>query len=127
MNTMPKKLIVLVALMGIQILLRTITMATVTSSVPVADFIGLLINVALLVGVLKGNEGVRALIIIFSVIGLILGSFALLRAQSLGLHASNLLLFVAVVFSMLGPAFTIWCLTRADVKNWMSRRTFGLV
>ncbi|PJB33972.1 MAG: hypothetical protein CO108_29685 [Deltaproteobacteria bacterium CG_4_9_14_3_um_filter_63_12] len=119
---MPNKLLVLVILMALQILLHIVAMSTMKGNVPVSDYLGLAINIGLLVGILKGSESVRMIVMFFAGVGVIIGAIALLGLLSFA--QASAVMWLTVVLSLAGPIFILWCLTRDDVIHWMSRRAF---
>ncbi len=114
---MPTKLKVLVGLMGVSILLALAS----------SFWVSALINTLLLIGVLRGNEGVRWLIQVFAFIGLCYGIFVV--AMGIGTVALAGFLGIIVLgtgaFSVAHNAFLIWCLRQQDVQSWMYHKSFG--
>lgn len=114
---MPGKLKVLVGLMGLSIVLALIGQSWVSA----------IINILLLVGVLKGSEGVRNILMILAFIGLCFGAFALITSAALLLAAGPLGLIGlgGVAVSIAQNGFLLWCLTQQDVQAWMFHRSSG--
>jgi hypothetical protein len=115
---MPTKLKVLVGLLGLSILL-----AGVSSS-----WVSLVLNILLLIGVLRGSEGVRGLLIGLAVLGLAGNAFVFVIAAAALAQGSGLVGAVALGAGIIGTAqcvYFIWCLRQRDVQSWMFRRKMG--
>jgi hypothetical protein len=119
---MPTKLKVLVGLFGVAILLSVLTQSWVSAG----------IQILLLLGVLKGNEGVRTLLIGAAFLGICGNIYALAMAAMI--VAGNALPLVSVtVIAMIATGvlgifeciFFIWCLRQPDVQSWMFKKTMG--
>ena len=109
-GAMPGKLIAVVVLLGLGIALNLITMSLLSVA----------LGVALLVGILVGNDGVRRFVMILAWISLVMGGFALVLFVTAG---SSL----GVIFAAFGVAqnvFLIWALKQDDVRNWMFKTAF---
>jgi hypothetical protein len=115
---MPTKLKILVGLLGLSIALALVSMSWVTA----------VVNALLLLGVLKGNEGVRTLLIMLGALGLC-GNAIVFIVAALGLaNGYAVLALIAVAAGLLGTAqcgYFIWCLQQRDVQRWMFKRTMG--
>jgi len=127
---MPKKLLALVVLMAIGLALDGTEL--VLTEFPVRKLIVSAVHVALLIGVVRGNEGTRGLMIVLGWLGL--GASLLLGARLLSLDVGRLfdvaplLASISVGGLLFGVAFCaymIWCLGQDDVKRWMYRRSMG--
>jgi hypothetical protein len=109
-KSMPGKLMVLVFLMGIGVLVNLLTGALFSAA----------IGVALVVGVLVGNDGVRKFLIGLSALQIVWAVIVLIGASALGSGA----LAIAGIFAIGIPALYIWVLVQEDVRDWMFRKNF---
>jgi hypothetical protein len=107
---MPTKLQVVVALLGLGILLNFLTLSLLTAG----------IGVALLIGILVGNDGIRRFVTALAWINLVIGGFALAMILSAG---SSQAVGVAI-FGVVQNVFVIWTLGQEDVRNWMFKTAF---
>jgi hypothetical protein len=98
-----------------------------------AGWVALLLDAVLLLGVLKGKEGARNLLMLLAVGGLLVGAFG---AVLVGLvlvagHVSGgdlgvvLLMLAGTTIVLLQNGFALWCLSRRDVQSWMFQRSLG--
>jgi hypothetical protein len=107
---MPGKLTVVVVLLGLGILLNLISMSLLSVA----------FGVALLVGILAGNDGIRRFVIALAWINLALGAFGLVMVLSAG---DSLVLMLAV-FGVAQTLFVLWALMQEDVREWMFKTAF---
>ncbi|MEM9068560.1 MAG: hypothetical protein AAGE52_08645 [Myxococcota bacterium] len=116
---MPGKLKVVIGLQVLNVILNIVNGSYIWG------VIGLLIAVALF----KGNNVVRIVVIVLAVLGLIGGVLgvlglgavlALMSAGGAGGMGQVVLAFAAVILALAGNIFTIWALTRQDVKEFMN-------
>ena len=120
---MPTKLKVLLALLAISILANLA--AGLAGSV--AGWVSVLVNGILFVGVLKGKEGARNILMGLAVLGFFGAAFALL-VGFLSLAAEPTLGIVAISvggFSAFQNGYCLWCLRQWDVQRWMFNRSLG--
>jgi hypothetical protein len=117
---MPTKLKVLVALMALSIVLDVVNESWVMA----------VLHALLLLGVIRGNEGVRTLLMLLATIGLLAGGFVLVVAVIALTAGGALGTAVAALFGGavgLGQAaYMLWCLRQADVQTWMFHRSLNL-
>src|SRR5262245_27386548 len=113
-TTMPVKLMIVVALMALGIAGSLYVGALVTAG----------INVALLVGVLVGNDGVRRFLRGLAALYLLWGLIVMFAtaAYVLWSPAWTIMLLLGVA----SPAFTFWALGQDDTREWMFRKNFKL-
>jgi hypothetical protein len=118
---MPAKLRVLVIVMGVGILLN-IAQGLAGSGM---GWVSGVVGAALIVGVLRGSEGVRTLLIGLAALGLVFGAIGLalgVAVMALGALVGVLLVGGSAV-SVGQNAFMIWCLRRPDVQQWMFNKS----
>jgi hypothetical protein len=118
---MPGKLRALLVVMGLAVLWNVGVGLMGGGTAWVSAVIGVL----LAVGVLRGNEGVRTLLIGLAALGLLFGAIGILLG--LAIAATGSLAGIAVLGgSVIGAgqnAFTIWCLRQTDVQHWMFNKS----
>ena len=76
-----------------------------------------LIGALLMLGVFKGSEGTRVIVIGFSLLGLVFSGLTLLAGFL------SPLLFIAGALGVAQSGFTVWCLMSAEVQDWMYKRS----
>ena len=106
---MPTKLKVLLVLMAISVGLDLLT----------GKWFAAVINGLLALGVLKGSEGTRVIVMVLAGLGLV-GSVVM------GLLSMAVLGILGVLVAAIGAGqsgFTLWCLMQGDVQDWMYKRT----
>lgn len=114
---MPTKLLVLLGILGLNLLLNFYN-ATQVGGIAWAPVV---VGALMIVGIAKGSEGARTIMIAFAALGLVLAAIGLPAALSYGepaLVAGN-----AIAVAVNG--FAIWCLTRPDVQSWMLKSSLG--
>ncbi len=114
---MPTKLKVLLGLIGTSILMNVVG-GIAGSSV---SWVSALLNVILFIGVLKGSEGARTILMGMAALGLLFGGIGLL-VSILALAASPILGLVLVIvtgFACAQNGYSLWCLQQYDVQKWM--------
>ena len=117
----PMKVLAVIALLVLAMAIDAIAQAT-SGKVEVGFVVGVVIRALLILGLLKGNEGVRMLLKAFAWAGLCLGGLGLflLVTTPYGVHA------LAVVATLIGVAsngFVIFALNDAAVQAWMFSRS----
>jgi hypothetical protein len=110
---MPPSLTVLFILQGLSVL----------ASLLVGALFSAALSAALLVGLIVGNDGVRKFVIALSALSLLWSAVLLLGVA--GMHAGSTLLAVMLIGIAI-QVFTIWTLTRSNVRDWMFRKNFHL-
>ncbi len=107
---MPTQLTILLVLMAISVL----------SGFLQGSYIGVLLNIALIAGVLAGNHGVRKFLLFFAWISLLISGviFAMLvgGGETTGTAIG--------AYSVAVSAFTVWTLSHSDVRDWMFKTAF---
>ena len=124
---MPGKLKVVLGIQAISVVLSLINSSWFWAAV----------GLAILVALFKGGDTVRKVVVVLSVLGLIGGVLGLLSIGAIlavvsaaGGDASGGMGFVilgiaGVIFGEVGNFYTIWALTRQDVKDWMLAKSTG--
>ncbi|MCA9708239.1 MAG: hypothetical protein KDK70_20470 [Myxococcales bacterium] len=87
----------------------------------------LVIRALLLLGFLKGSEGVRTLLLIGAFLSVILGGFGLMLALPLMGKAGSagVLLVGMATYSTVVGVYMLWALRNAEVQHWMLNRSLG--
>lgn len=124
---MPGKLKVVLGIYAINVVLNILN----------SSYVWAVVGVAIMALLFKGSDTVRKVVIVLSVLGLIgsvlglLGIGALLAVLSAaGGEASGgmgplIIALASIVFGLVGGIYTIWALTRQDVKDWMLAKSSG--
>jgi hypothetical protein len=112
---MPGKLLGVILLMVLGVIASLATSSWVSAG----------IEVALIVGVLAGNDGVRNFLRGLAVVQM-LWNLTLVTAVASGPTASNSALVVLLAFGLGCPGYLLWALGQADVRDWMFRKNFKL-
>jgi hypothetical protein len=128
---MPNKLKVLVGMIGLGMLLSLVGGLRGSAS----GWLSFLFDLLLLLGVMKGKEGARNLLMLFAVLGLLTGAFGVILAVIAGSSvagggsSSDWIAIGAIVLTslviLIQNGFALWCLSRRDVQNWMFQRSLG--
>ncbi len=86
--------------------------------------LGVVIRALLLVGFLKGNEGVRTLLLIGAGINVIFGGFGLVGALAVMAADSGLGMMVAASsgFTVAVGLYMLYALKNSEVQHWMLNR-----
>ena len=108
---MPTKLKVLVGLMSLSAALNLLS----------GGFVAAGIGVLLIVGVLNGSEGTRAILRGLAFLGLAVSCFLLLASFGMRGRAQDLVSMLALL-SVAHTGFMAWCLGQPDVQGWMYQR-----
>ncbi|MBX3251829.1 MAG: hypothetical protein KF901_31915 [Myxococcales bacterium] len=133
---MPGKLKVVLGLYAVSLVLNLINQG----------WVGAALNILVMVFLFKGSDTMRKVVIVFAIIGLvfsvlgILGLLALIALVSAAESAITeaggtvsggagmgdvILLALQVAFGIVSAIYTIWALTRQDVKDWMIAKSSG--
>ena len=113
---MPLKLKILLALIAMNSVLAIVTQSWVT----------LTINVLLAIGIVRGSEGVRTLLIILALLGLagnaLMLFVALQAVAAVGLDAFGVTIITTTAIGTAINGYFFWCLRQWDVQSWMFHR-----
>lgn len=124
---MPGKLKVVLGIYAINVVLNILN----------SSWISAVIGVLIMAFLFKGSDTMRKVVIVFAVIGLVfsvlglLGIGALLAVlsaaggESTGGMGDVIIALASIVFGLVGSIYTIWALTRPDVKDWMIAKASG--
>jgi hypothetical protein len=104
---MPSKVKILLVLMALSVGLNLIS----------GKWFSAIIGVLLALGVVKGSEGTRVIVMGLSALGFIFSALVLLG----GLLSP--VFFVAGALGAAQSGFTVWCLMSAEVQDWMYKRS----
>jgi hypothetical protein len=128
--TMPRKLLILVILMVIGLLLDGLQLFL--SDFATRQIIVTSVHVAILIGLLRGNEALRGVLIVLGWLGI--GATALMGVRLLSSGLDRLfdvapglaaLAIGSLVFAAGFCGYMIWCLGQRDVQRWMYARSMG--
>ncbi|MCA9612910.1 MAG: hypothetical protein H6722_06800 [Sandaracinus sp.] len=124
---MPGKLKVVLGIYAINVILNILN----------SSWISAIIGVAIMALLFKGSDTMRKVVIVFAVIGLVfsvlglLGIGALLAVlsaaggEATGGMGDVIIALASIIFGLVGSIYTIWALTRQDVKDWMLAKAAG--
>jgi hypothetical protein len=122
---MPTKLKALLVLLAVSILMNVAT----GLSGSLSGWLGALINVILFLGVVRGKEGARNLLMMLAGIGLMFSIFAVLVGILALASAPNplggIVVLFAAAFALGQNGFCLWCLRQPDVQHWMYQKSLG--
>lgn len=87
----------------------------------------LVIRGLLLLGFLKGSEGVRTLLIIGAFLGVLFGGFALVVSLPLmgAMGIGGVIVVAMAGYSVAVGVYMIWALRSHEVQQWMLNRSLG--
>ena len=124
---MPTKFKALLGIIGVSIILRLVFAVSPPAGIEAGTgaWIGLAIWVALFVGLIRGSEGVRMTLIILAALNLAFSAINMTTLADIGFGFIPLYTFL-VLYGAFAAVYTIWCLTREDVKNYMLSKTTGM-
>ncbi len=91
------------------------------------SWFALALNAASIVGVMRGSEMVRRILIGLSGLGAVMSGFGLLLSFATAGEGSDFAMTVFVVSALgLGQTgYTIWALNQPDVQAWMFQRSLS--
>jgi hypothetical protein len=124
---MPGKLKVVLGIYAINVVLNILN----------SSWIAAVIGVLVMAFLFKGSDTMRKVVIVFAVIGLVfsvlglLGIGALLAVlsaaggEAAGGMGDVIIALASIIFGLVGGIYTIWALTRQDVKDWMIAKSSG--
>ncbi|MBX7117240.1 MAG: hypothetical protein K1X64_23180 [Myxococcaceae bacterium] len=110
---MPNKLKVLISLQVISAFLNLILTKWIAAGV----------GIALLIGLVKGHEGVRTILIGLNFIGLAVMVFMGIATFSAIGHTVGQIAFGVAMLGVAHTSFSIWCLQQPDVQDWMYKKS----
>lgn len=112
---MPPSIVIAVILLAINV-----AMAALNLFIGDGGFLGLVVPVLLLLGVLKGSEGTRMIIIGLSVLGIAIALVGLFAAAMV-----EPLMMIAMGWGVLTNVVVIVALTRPAAQEWMVKKSLG--
>jgi hypothetical protein len=110
---MPGKLMIVIGLMGLGTILN----------LAAGGYVSAVIDIALLLGVLAGNDGVRQFLRGLAVVQIIWAVVVVAGATAI---TGSPVFLIAAIIGIGSPAFFIWALGQEDVRNWMFRKNFHI-
>jgi hypothetical protein len=120
---LPKKLLVLVVWMTIGAIATVVqTLLGGMSS----GWFSVAVSALLILGVLKGSEGVRMWLMFGAVVGIVVGGLGVVVLLLAGKGVAVLAGLVLLALSVAPSAYMLWCLRQNDVQEWMLRRSLNL-
>lgn len=122
---MPRKVAVLLLLLAVTTLMRVVEAANTGEAMA---WFGVAMNVAFIVGIMRGSEGARAVLRGFAALGLVIVAISLLIVAASGLLATpfGLIGLLTGVLSGLVSGFMFWCLGQEDVVAWITARRLDI-
>ncbi|MBK7829004.1 hypothetical protein [Nannocystis sp.] len=123
---MPTKLLVVLILLCLNLATNLYNLSGAFAGT--ADYVRIGLNVALLVGLLRGQEWARVLAKVTAVLTLVAGAILLLQALSLGgaafvIPQLGIFLYGMITLALVYGVFLLWCMNQADVQEWLISRT----
>ena len=123
---MPTKLLVVLILLCLNLATNLYNLSGAFAGT--ADYVRIGLNVALLVGLLRGQEWARGLAKVTAVLTLVAGAILLLQALSLGaavfmIPQVGIFLYGMITLALVYGVFLLWCMNQADVQEWLMSRT----
>lgn len=122
---MPTKLLVVLILLCLNLATNLYNLSGAFAGT--ADYVRIGLNVALLVGLLRGQEWARVLAKVTAVLTLVAGAILLLQALSLGgaafmIPQVGIFLYGMITLALVYGVFLLWCMNQADVQEWLMSR-----
>lgn len=122
---MPTKLLVVLVLLCLNLATNLYNLSGAFAGT--ADYVRIGFNVALLVGLLRGQEWARVLAKVTAVLTLVAGAILLLQALSLGgaafmIPQVGIFLYGMITLALVYGVFLLWCMNQADVQEWLMSR-----
>lgn len=122
---MPVKLIVVIVLLGLSLLLD---LYNLTGEGGAVTYIRIALNIALLAGLLRGQEWARGLAMVMAILCLIGGGILLIQLLVLGslaflIPTLGYIAYVTVGLMLVYGTFLLWTMNQADVQAWLASRT----
>ncbi|MCA9717949.1 MAG: hypothetical protein H6713_13185 [Myxococcales bacterium] len=124
LSTMPNKLRLALILMAVGVLFKAVEVFSADGGTQ--GYVVLAIQVAIVVGLYRGHESIRAAVRVLSLLGALVGVFAVISA--LGVLAVGALAYMAIVVGALTVAISLyvfWALGQEDVIAWMGSRSLA--
>ncbi len=122
---MPGKLKIVLGIYAINVVLNILN----------SSWISAVIGVLVMAFLFKGSDTMRKVVIVFAVLGLVFSVLGLLGIGALLAVASAagatggmgdvIIALASIIFGIVGSIYTIWALTRPDVKDWMLAKASG--
>ncbi len=125
---MPRKLLFVLLLLCLNLAFSMYNLAGELSGT--SDYVRIAFNLALLIGLLRGQEWARMLAKITAVLSLLGGGILLLQVIALGSMAFVIpqlgaLLYALTILSLVYGAFLLWCMNQQDVIDWLMAKSYG--
>ncbi len=93
---------------------------------PEASYVTLIVRILLLIGFLKGSEGVRMLLQIGATFTVVAGVIVLLAvAPHISMTVPGAIIAVAIGLPIIIGMYMLWALRHPAVQRWMLNRTLG--
>ncbi len=124
-QAMPVKLIVVIVLLGLSLLLDLYGLSEEGGAV---TYVRIALNIALLAGLLRGQEWARGLAMVMGILCLIGGGMLLIHMVVLGslaflIPALGYLAYATIGLMLVYGTFLLWTMNQADVQKWLAART----
>lgn len=121
---MPVKLIVVIVLLGLSLLLDLHGLKEEGGAI---TYVRIALNIALLAGLLRGQEWARGLAMVMAILCLIGGGMLLIHLVVLGslaflIPALGYIAYVTVGLMLVYGTFLLWSMSQADVQAWLAAR-----
>ncbi|MBA3549771.1 MAG: hypothetical protein H0T76_25100 [Nannocystis sp.] len=121
---MPVKLIVVIVLLGLSLLLD---LYGLTGEGGAVVYIRIALNIALLAGLLRGQEWARGLAKVMGILCLVGGGIVLVQLLALGsliflIPTLGYIALISVGLLLVYGTFLLWTMGQADVQEWLASR-----
>lgn len=110
---MPTKLVVCIVLLAIGALFKLLMF----------DLVAAGIQIALMIGVIAGNNGVRTFLRGLAALGILIN---LVMGLAVLTRVSSGLIVISMLTAVTANAFLLWALGQEDVREWMFKKNFKL-
>lgn len=123
-QSMPVKLIVVIVLLGLSLLLDLYGLSEEGGAI---TYIRIALNIALLAGLLRGQEWARGLAMVMAILCLIGGGMLLIQLVVVGslaflFPALGYIAYVTFGLMLVYGTFLLWTMSQADVQEWLASR-----
>jgi len=120
----PGKIIVVIVLLLLAIAVDTIAQLK-RDGLEAGYVIGVVVRALLIVGLLKGSEGVRMVLKAFAFIGLFFSGMALVMLLIASGRGAPPMAFVAAILGVISNGFVVYALMDQGVQAWMFSKSMG--
>ena len=111
---------------SVRLLLALLSLSAILAGIN-GEWLGLALDIALIVGVLRGSEFVRKVMLGVAWLNIVVVVGMAVSLGAIGqLHAVDWVLLIGgAALQVVTGLFVVWCLRRWDVQQWMYNRATG--